>query len=184
MIARWDRVPRCIDSEIAKAVVLDSRKQRLALTARIMDCRHHSPDTPTEGRRDREGRKTRGPRNGRRRFDEWRETFAAQPLPQCAPDGMPAPQKFDTAPSLTRSPSSYDDDLLYDVELPIRCIALKLKVVSVCPKAKELVTNVASSGGDLVAGRAWTSVCAGSGGRPDGWREGSAIIRREGGSDS
>ncbi|PBK72027.1 hypothetical protein ARMSODRAFT_1016031 [Armillaria solidipes] len=44
MIARWDRVP----SEIAKAVVLGSRKQRLA---KIMDCCHYSPDTPTEGGR-------------------------------------------------------------------------------------------------------------------------------------
>ncbi|KAK0219503.1 hypothetical protein EDD85DRAFT_797153 [Armillaria nabsnona] len=63
---------------------------------------------------------------------------------------MPAPQKFDTPPSLTWSPSLYDDDLLYDVEL-------ELKVVSVCPKAKELGTNVASSSRDSVMGRAWTS---------------------------
>ncbi|SJL17277.1 uncharacterized protein ARMOST_20824 [Armillaria ostoyae] len=65
MIAWWDRVP----SEVAKAVVLDSRKQHLAI---IMDYRHYSPDTPTEGRRDREGRTTRGPRNAGRRFDEQR----------------------------------------------------------------------------------------------------------------
>ncbi len=43
-----------------QAVVLDSRKQRLALTAKIMDCCHYSPDTPMEGRWDREGRTTRG----------------------------------------------------------------------------------------------------------------------------
>ncbi len=43
-----------------QAVVLDSRKQRLALTAKIMDCSHYSPDTPTEGRRDMEGKGTRG----------------------------------------------------------------------------------------------------------------------------
>ncbi|KAK0214709.1 hypothetical protein EDD85DRAFT_1030061 [Armillaria nabsnona] len=114
MIARRDRVTRCIGSEIAEGVIL---KQRLVLTANIMDCRHYSLDTPMEGRWDREGRKTRGPRNGRRRFDERRETFAAQPPLQCTPDSMPAPQNFDTAPSLTRSPSSYDDDPLYDVEL-------------------------------------------------------------------
>ncbi len=35
-----------------QAVVLDSRKEHLVLTAKIMDCRHYSPDTPMEGRED------------------------------------------------------------------------------------------------------------------------------------
>ncbi|SJL18052.1 uncharacterized protein ARMOST_21624 [Armillaria ostoyae] len=37
-------------SEIAKVVILDSRKQRLA---KIMDCHHYSLDMATEGRQDR-----------------------------------------------------------------------------------------------------------------------------------
>ncbi|KAK0435880.1 hypothetical protein EV421DRAFT_1908382 [Armillaria borealis] len=55
-----------------QAVVLDSRKERLT---KIIDCHHYSPDTPTEGRRDREGRTTRGRRNARHRFDDRRRVW-------------------------------------------------------------------------------------------------------------